>query len=157
MSFVSAVDCKNTVDLFTFYDYIYPMLTMSLKSGVRITGLVILNYVKSKKKMIEARVKRGQDEKSRLEECNFPPAQFKAFPFIYIPSHAETTQMNREDFLPNQEMKSLLKSENLSEVFSVTGVTLQYRLEWNGTEWVPKPMPKVLIKLSDEVLGAALH
>ena len=144
---VNAVDCKKTVELITFSDYVYPILRRSFRSAVRVTGFILLFCAKMKRKMILARIKRGKAEKSRLDECNFPPVQFKAFPLIYDSNYSTTETVPKNPLL----------NENLSQFFSIEGVTRKNSYEWNGSDWNAKPNSKVLVKLSDEVLSAALQ
>ena len=101
--------------------------------------MVLLAYRKFKRGMIAAKLRRSEivSDGSKLEDLNFPPAKFIAFPLIIGQNVQETFAENN------------IENTKLTDFFKISGITITTNIE-------NKNQSKIL-KLSEEALSASLE
>ena len=81
---VNLVDAKKVAQVESESNYIYSPLKRSFRSFIRITSYVFMACRKFKKKMMLAKMKRGEkvSDGSTLSDLNFPPPKFISYAAI---------------------------------------------------------------------------
>jgi len=137
---VNSVDIITVAQVETESDYIYPLLKRNFRSLTRITTYVIVACRKFKKKMMLAKIERGEkvSDGSTLKDLNFPPPKFVSY---------SATSTNT-----NQAMKNLKVS--LCDVFKTNNIVAATDLSRKKFQ---NDKRHLIPKLNDEELSEGLH